>query len=72
MRNIKILTEVILLLSAISQEEGKFLDYLKSCSSLSESIKLSLEFHSNDKNHTSVLTECMANLPVEEFNIFYN
>ena len=67
--NIKILTEVILLLSAISQEEGPYLEYLKTCSALSESIKASLDFHAMNKTHTSVLTECMANLPVEEFNM---
>lgn len=67
--NIKILTEVILFISAVSQEEGPFLDYLKSSNYLSESIKACLEYHSGDKNHTAVLTECMANLPVEEFNM---
>lgn len=67
--NIKVLTEVILLLSSISQQEGKFLDYLRDNKFLSENIKVCLEFHAADKDRTAILTECMANLPVEEFNM---
>lgn len=58
-----------MLISAISQEEGKFLEYLKTSASLSESIKLCLEHHAADRNQTAILTECMANLPVEDFNM---
>lgn len=69
LEKIKILTEVILLISAISQQEGKFLEYLKTNKSLSECIKTCLEFHADNRNNTAVLTECMANLPVEDFNM---
>lgn len=67
--NLKALTESILLISAITQEEGEFLDYLKNCEKLSICIKLSLEHYANDKSSTAVLTECLANLPVEEINM---
>jgi uncharacterized protein with ATP-grasp and redox domains len=67
--NVKVLTEVILLLSAISQEEGPYLNYLRNSKEWSESIRNSLEFHAENSSHTAVLTECMANLPVEEFNM---
>ena len=67
--NIKLLTEIILLISALSQTEGKYLEYLKTSNALSESIKICLDFHAENKTNIAVLTECMANLPVEEFNI---
>lgn len=67
--NIKILTETILFISSISQQDGPYLDYLKNCSELGQCIKQCLEFYANDKTSTALLTECLANLPVEEFNI---
>ncbi|CAG9313195.1 unnamed protein product [Blepharisma stoltei] len=67
--NVKVLTEIILLISALSQQEGIFLDTLKRSDMLSTRIKECLEIHSKDQNKTMLLTECIANLPVEELNI---
>lgn len=67
--NIKVLTETILFISGVSQQDGPYLEYLKNCAELGVCIKMCLEFYANDKTSTALLTECLANLPVEEFNI---
>jgi hypothetical protein len=67
--NLKALTESVLFISSISQEEGPYLDFLRNCEQLSLCIKACLDHYAADKTSTGVLTECIANLPVEEFNM---
>jgi hypothetical protein len=67
--SVNVIVEGILLLSLVVDMSEAFLEALKVDTQLGLVLKACLEFYSSDPEKSSMITESIANLPVEELNL---
>jgi len=67
--SVNVIVEGVLLLSLIVDRSEAFLEAMKADTQLGSVLKNCLEHYGNDSEKSSMITESIANLPVEELNL---
>lgn len=67
--SVNVIVEGVLLLSLIVEMSDAFLEAMKVDTQLGHVLKNCLEYYSEDSEKSSMITETIANLPVEELNL---